>query len=345
MGRKLAVAGFSAAVIAAVTLVLFEVAVRFIQPQPQLHPRYRYSERFGHLLPESATIVHQKPGAWRFVYRTNEYGYRVSMPEISNVYEHPNIIVLGDSVSFGQGVNDGEEYAGVLNRLLHGEARVVNLGVPSFGLTHQIRAFYEFGVLFQPAAVVLQFTGNDPDNNVYEKVTTLEHGRFKFHRDGSMGHVMSRVKDFLSGSVLQHSAAYNFVRNYAFTYWSSRQVGERSAANRARKEAFHRELLVAFAADLKRRGIALLLIDAPGHLAGWPGIEQEAIALERGGLARYLPTEPWFAGETDYGTPEGHPWGPKGHRIVAERLAPALRAALGAGASQPGPQAAGVTYR
>lgn len=65
MGRKLAAAAFSVSLIAAVTLALFEVAVRFIKPQPpQLYPRYRYSERFGHLLPESATIVHQKPGAY-----------------------------------------------------------------------------------------------------------------------------------------------------------------------------------------------------------------------------------------------------------------------------------------
>jgi hypothetical protein len=342
MGRNLSAAAASVLLVTAVTLVLFEIAARFIEPQPQLYPRYRYSERFGHLLPESATIVHQKPGAWRFVYHTNEYGYRVSMPAISNLYERPSIIMLGDSVTFGIGVNDGEEYPAVLAGLLAAQARLVNLAVPSFGLTHQIRTFYEFGLLFQPAAVVLQFTSNDPDNNVYEKVTTLENGRFRFHRDGSMGGAMSGVKDFFSGSILGRSAAYNFVRNYAYTYWQSRQVGDRLPENMQRKESFHNQLLDAFAADLRRRGIALFLIDAPGHLERWPGIKQEAEALDRAGMLRYLPTEPWFEGMSDYGTPEGHPWGPEGHRVVARHLLRPLRTALGITAFEPAPQAAGA---
>jgi hypothetical protein len=328
MGRK-PFAAATALLVFATTLVLFEIAVRFILPQPQLYPRYRYSERFGHLLPESATIVHEKPGAWRFVYTTNEYGYRVSMPEVSNRYERPNIVVLGDSNTFGQGVNDGEEYSAVLARPLATEAAVVNLGVPSFGLTHQIRTFYEFGLLFQPAAVVLQFCANDPDDNLYEKVTTVREGRFKFHRDRSMGGLMSAIKDFLSRSVLQRSAAYNFVRNYAYTYWQARAVGERSGNNRQRKEAFYNELLNAFAADLKGRGIALFLIEVPGHLARWPGIQDEVEVLERAGFLQYMRTDSWFDGLTDYGTPEGHPWGRQGHQVVAHHLVQPLRAALG----------------
>jgi hypothetical protein len=44
----------------------------------------------------------------------------------------------------------------------------------------------------------------------------------------------------------------------------------------------------------------------PGQLASWPGIQSHAEALERGGLLRYLRTEHWFDGVSDYGSPEGH---------------------------------------
>jgi hypothetical protein len=327
-GRKLAFTAIMLSLMIAATLVFVELAVRFVFPQPELYPRYRYSERYGHLLPASATIVNQLPGAWRFVYRTNEYGYRISMPEISNRYDLPNVVVLGDSFTFGAGVNDGEEYSAVLAGQLAGQASIVNLGVGGFGLTQEIRTFYEFGLLFQPSVVVLQFCGNDPDDNFYSKVTTVEDGRFRFHLDRSMGSALSFPKDWLSGSILQRSAAYNLVRNRAYFYWEGRVIERESAGDRQRKETFYNELLTAFAEDLRRRGIGLLVFDSPGALAGWPGIHGHVAALERGGLLRYLRTEQWFDGVSDYGSPEGHTWGVKGHRVVAERLVEPLRAAL-----------------
>ncbi len=328
MGRKLVFTTIMLLLVIVVPLIFFEIAVRFIDPQSMMYPRYRHSERYGHLMPESETIVDELPGVWRFVYHTNEYGYRVSLPEISNCYDHPNVVVLGDSNTFGFGVNDGEEYSAVLAKEFAGQASIVNLGVGSFGLTHQIRTFYEFGMLFQPAVVVLQFTENDPDDNLYETVTTLENGRFRFHRDRSMDGAMAGVKNWLSQSILQKSAAYNFIRNHAYALWYAHGVKSGSAAEKQGEEVFHNQLLSAFAEDLHRRGIPLLLFDVPGHLADWPGIQSEAEALDRKRLLHYLRTERWFDGVADYRTPEGHAWGAKGHRVVAQQLTAPLRAAL-----------------
>jgi hypothetical protein len=328
LGRKVVFAAIMVSLAVAVPLVSFEFALRLVAPQPELYPRYQYSERFGHRLAESATIVHQLPGAWRFVYHTNEYGYRISMPEISNRYDRPNVIVLGDSNTFGIGVDDGEEYPAVLAKLLAGEGNVINLGVGGFGLTNEIRTFYEFGLLFQPAVVVLQFASNDPDDNFYEMVTTAEDGRFHFRRDRSMRGAIGHIKQWLSDSMLQRSAAYNFIRDYAYSYWRARVFRRESAGDKHRKEAFHNRLLVVFAEDLKRRGIPLILFDVPGDLALWPGILREVEALDHDGLLRYLRTDRWFEATTDYGTPEGHSWGAKGHRVVASNLVAPLRAAL-----------------
>jgi hypothetical protein len=327
--RKLLRFAITGGLVAAISLGLLEVAVRLLMPQQELYPRYRYSERYGHLLPPSTRIIHRLPGAWRFVYHTNEYGFRVAMPELSNRYDQPNIVVLGDSCTFGQGVNDGEQYTVALARRLAAEATVVNLGVPGFGLTHEIRLFYEFGLLYQPALVVLQFHMNDPDDNVYEKVTTLEGGRFRFHPDHSMSGPLHAIKDWLSTSVLQHSAAYNLARNTAYHYWYHRVVRYETLAARQRKEAFYNELFTAFAEDLQRRGIGLIVFDVANHFAKWPGVQSHLQALAQRGLVRVLESRPWFDGLRDYATPEGHPWGPLGHRIVAEHLVEPIRASLG----------------
>lgn len=318
------------AIIGAITLALLEAAVRLLVPQAELFPRYHYSERYGHELPASTTIVHEMRGAWRFTYTTNEYGFRAPMPPISNQYDRPNVVVLGDSCSFGQGVNDGEQYSVALARGLGEQARVVNLGVPGFGLTHEIRVFYEFGLLYQPAVVILQFHMNDVDDNVFERVTTIENGRFRFHRDDSVAGPVRALKDWLSGSLLQHSSAYNLIRNTAYHVWYRHVVRYESAEARSKKEAFYTELLTVFAEDLHRRGIPLVMFDVPRHFAKWPGVHSHVQALQARGLLHVLDSAAWFANVHDYGTPEGHPWGPVGHRVVAEHLLPEVQAALGA---------------
>jgi hypothetical protein len=64
------------------------------------------------------------------------------------MYMIDQILSFGDSNTFGLGVADGEEFSALLNNALGTEASVVNLGVPGWGLTSEIRAYYEFGRLF-----------------------------------------------------------------------------------------------------------------------------------------------------------------------------------------------------
>lgn len=59
-------------------------------------------------------MIQACPGKWKFTYTINEYQYRGRMIPISNSYEKENIIILGDSYSFGHGVNDREEYAAIM---------------------------------------------------------------------------------------------------------------------------------------------------------------------------------------------------------------------------------------
>ncbi|MDF0643870.1 MAG: hypothetical protein P0111_07545 [Nitrospira sp.] len=328
LSRKVVFWGIMLSLAVVVPLLCFEILVRLIAPQTELYPRYQYSERFGHRMAESATIVNQLPGVWRFNYRTNEYGYRISRTKLSNSYDRLNVVVLGDSNTFGIGVNDGEEYSAVLGEELAEMANVINLGVGGFGLTNEIRTFYEFGLLFQPAVVVLQFASSDPNDNLYEMVTTVEEGRFSFHLAHSMSDTMGKVKQWLSDSILQRSAAYNLTRNYVYSFWRTQVVEQSLSGVKQDKEAFHNMLLMTFAKDLKRRGIPLILFDVPGDFAMWPGILWEVEAMGRQGLLRHLQTDNWFEGVTDYGTPEGHAWGAKGHRTVAGHLVAPLRTAL-----------------
>ena len=41
-------------------------------------------------------------------------------------------------------------------------------------------------------------------------------------------------------------------------------------------------------------------------------------------MLTYVATEHWFRGVSRYASPDGHEWGVKAHRIVAQQLAPRL---------------------
>src|SRR5580765_3695632 len=152
-------------------LLAAEVLLRCFYPQESMFPRWQFSPRYCTQLYENTTMLHERPGRWRFRYTTNEYQYRGQAVPISNVYERRNIVVLGDSYTFGHGVNDGEEYPAILAGKLKEGFDVVNLGVGGWGLTQEIRRFYEFGVLYRPRAVVLQFSANDPRDDLVCPVT------------------------------------------------------------------------------------------------------------------------------------------------------------------------------
>ena len=314
------------------TVVGLELLVRALDPQAYIHPRYQYSERLSQTLLPSTEMVAALPGAWRFVYTTSEYGFRAPTMAVSNRYDRPNVVVLGDSYSFGNGVNDGEEYPAVLAGLLGACANVVNLGVPGYGLTQEIRLFYEFGQAYDPAIVVLQFSDNDPDDNLFYEVTDIEDGRFVFKADQSLGTFLRKVKNALSESRIQRSQLYNFLRNTAYETFRERHLGQEIGphGDPRGREALYSALLDLLVRDLDGRGIDVVLFGVGGHLAQFPKIAAKVQALSDEGLVAYLPSEPWFEGESDYATPEGHAWGAKAHRIVAEHTAPALKAILAA---------------
>lgn len=325
-------AGVAFLLVVGTVLVLGELLVRFANPQPYMMPRYQYSPLYGHGLPPSTVMTAARPGEWEFRYTINEYGYRGPAIPISNSYDRTNVVVLGDSYSMGVGVDDDEVYSAVLSRELGDCFDVVNLGVGGYGLSHEIRRFYEFGVLYRPQVVVLQFFHNDPSDDLEDRITRVEDGRFRFR---PTSHRVGWLKQMLSDSVIQYSQVYNLARNFAYRTVRSRRLADseeaavetpvettgKPSAVPQPGESLYIDLLDAFANDLKERKVDLILIAVNGALDRFPAIARRVGELDRAGRLHYVEVEGWFEGVSDYGSPEGHSWGAKAHRIVGENLA------------------------
>jgi len=325
--KKLVVACTTVAVTTVGALSLGEFVVRIVKPQITMFPRREFSAEYGFLNFEDTRITHSRGSEWSFTYTTNHLGNRGEVVPVSNAYDVPNLLVLGDSYSFGIGVDDGEEYPSVLAERLRGRYRVTNLSVGGWGLAQQIRRYYEFGQVYLPDTVLLQFCRNDPGDNLNNRVTLIEDGRFSFVDSGSK---LNWIKRYLSHSLIQRSHLYNLFRDSVYRYFASRHVKKVSESLRKGgggeataippEEQFHCELLELFARDLRLRGVRLLMIAVNGELGDFPFLEQKVLELDSDGLLDYVEVAEFFQGVTDYDSPEGHKWGKKAHGILGERL-------------------------
>jgi hypothetical protein len=316
---------------------LSETGLRFLYPQDTLSPRWQFSAQYCTLPPAESTMVHERPHRWCFRYGINAYSYRGKALPISNHYDKPHVVVLGDSYSFGAGVNDGEEYSAVLQRELKGSADVVNLAVGGWGLTQEIRRYYEFGILYAPSVVVLQFSANDPRDNLKCPVARLEGGRFVFSdtREG-----IYRVKEYLSRSVIQKSQIYNLFRDAIYRILEERVVEQSRSlsapsgtADDLADQQVYVQMLDAFVHDLNSRGVRVVFLSVNHQLTSFSLIEKSVRGLAAVGLLTYHDAAEWLGGGVEFASPEGHLWGFSAHRVIGQKLAEELRPGLGGAGS------------
>ena len=310
-----------------------ELLVRVIGPQMYLFPRWEYSARYGSVFPAETTIISGCPGRWKFTYTTNKFGLRGEEIPIADYYEKDNIIILGDSFTFGQGVNDGEEYPAVLTAACKDNINVINISCPGWGLTQQLRRYHDLGRLYNPKVVIIQFCGNDLIDNYKNMVAKVVDGKLVYQD-------VKREKGWFTimiskSSILQKSQLYCFIRDFINKniIYRGRQKTE-EALNKEEvppHEKLYADLLEAFSRELRQENINLIIISPEDAIEWFPYLKKRVEGLENDGLINYIKMESWFSGVTDYGSPEGHCWGKKAHDIVGRNLADVVRVICGCG--------------
>ncbi|MBI4882064.1 MAG: hypothetical protein HY812_20745 [Planctomycetes bacterium] len=122
----------------------------------------RVSEAFS--LPELIPGVVTEAGCR---YAANSLGFR---DEETTQKKPPNtfrIVVLGDSVTFGWGVEAAERFTDIVEAELAARAlsgpriEILNLGVPGYEATHQAAVFEQKALALEPDAVLFVFNFND----------------------------------------------------------------------------------------------------------------------------------------------------------------------------------------
>lgn len=178
--RKMVRLGTLLVIQAAVVLVLLEIVGRVFDP---LGISY-YPETARYL----DTMIIEEPIGYRnrpnlsgrfhgATYTTNSIGLRNDEIPVAKQPNEYRVLMLGDSVVFGLGVENDETIPQVVERLANEQnrtarhVRVINMGVPSYNTEQELIQLLSLGMSLQPDAVVLLNRPNDiePKMWVFEK--------------------------------------------------------------------------------------------------------------------------------------------------------------------------------
>jgi lysophospholipase L1-like esterase len=157
----------------AAALAAGEGLVRLLAPQP-LRPAWDDEVDGIRVARAGVRGRHSAPGAFDVDVTTNRQRMRGAHEYGPRGNGATRMAVLGDSIAFGWGVEDGETYPARLEAILNargpGRVEVVNAGFPGTCLGEKA-AWYAIGVRpLAPSVVVLTLLGDDVDGDLYWRV-------------------------------------------------------------------------------------------------------------------------------------------------------------------------------
>jgi len=273
-------------------------------------------------------------------------------------YEKENgvfrILTLGDSFTFGFGVNLQETYAKVSEELLKSQGfatnglrvETINTGVPGWGTAQELVFYLEEGVKYDPDIITICFVKNDPMDNMNSGLFELQ-GKTLVRLSPQKG-VITKTRELLKlipGTRIlgENSHFYNFVRlrtlhamyDHINTEHNVETVnmGNRLELPREEgredqpfgyEEALTIEIFRQFFKVIKDSKRKVIIFDVQGHLDFFPKIQSFFRERVDQKDVFILNTKQFFEehqrkGESTF-LSDGH-WNRYGHRLAAEMLA------------------------
>ncbi len=160
------------------SVALCEVIVRTVAPQPPSWLNvYRANPSPPYALARNVRDYCDTGESRWFVY-TDEAGHRASAyPSRVDKPEAAKVLLIGDSFTFGHGVNYEDSFAGILDRS-EKRYQFINAGVGGYGPS-QYRQVLEQEIGTEPfpqLVIVITFLGNDIYDCIWDKHVTVRNG-------------------------------------------------------------------------------------------------------------------------------------------------------------------------
>jgi hypothetical protein len=227
-----------------VALAVAEVAVRHFRPQEVGPVRFTCDPQLGEIPVPHQQGVRNAPGGFTFKYSNNSLGWRGSWEYRPVKQTEYRVLFLGDSFTYGIGVNDDQTFAARVEKGLGAaqfSVEVLNAGCPGKGTDYALKSFQTVGCKFSPDLTVLCFFCNDFEDNAREQYYSI----------GNRGKLLAKPLNCTGGAlktVLAYLPGYNWLISWSQAANLVKQAGVNLLINRAQKtgpDASH-DLVVSY---------------------------------------------------------------------------------------------------
>jgi hypothetical protein len=329
-----------------------ELLVRMVAPQPTHPSQFSWDPDLGAIPVPRQHGRRIIPGILDFSYTNNSIGLRGSREYQYTKSTEYRLLFLGDSFTYGHGVDDNDTFASLVETNLHAwglQAEVINAGVSGTGTEYALNFFLKRGLRYRPDIVSLFFMTNDFVDNANHRYYTVTPENTLIPRP--LGNDFIQSKQWLTRIpfyqwLISWSHVTNLIKRAIIEGLApAPQIGGRDAIrgflNPSDEEARYTSILLDHLRDsVNQQGAKFVVfyipsneeVEATRRTGSVSPAESLALSLA-GGVYPATSLTPMLAGTSYISTAlyfqEGH-WTVLAHRIAAERISATLRDLLSA---------------
>ena len=210
-------------------LIIGEVIIRIFFPQVISPVQFYYDSKLGGMVP----VPNQKgfkshPKEYYYEYQNNEIGMRDTR-QIADYKQIPfKILSIGDSFTYGWGVNDDETFSKILEKKINRDSvAVLNAGASGAGTDYALKFFQVRGKEISPKVVLYFYYENDRVDNLENRYFTIENDSIITKPFNEASNLNAIQKNKLADSKVynwfsSHSHLFSMIRTQVGIMWNKK---------------------------------------------------------------------------------------------------------------------------
>jgi hypothetical protein len=242
-------------------LIIGEIIIRIFFPQVISPVQFYYDSKLGGMIP----VPNQKgfkshPHDYYYEYQNNEIGMRDTR-QMKSYKKYPyKILAIGDSFTYGWGVNDDETFCKLLEKKINKDSvAVLNAGASGSGTDYALRFFQVRGPELSPKVVLYFYYENDFVDNSENRYYTIKKDSIVSKEINQSANLNAIQKNKLADSKIynwfaSHSHLFNMIRTQVGILWNKKvkQENQNQQATIQRATSDNQSVIPTSAQDIPK---------------------------------------------------------------------------------------------